>query len=107
MFPYPHRRSGTADSVHQARVGGHQRQLSQPASQDEARAVREHTIATGCRGMPVDALAIGTVDQVAESFRAFGELGYTEIVVRHLVNDQRRVLDSYERLGEVRRLIRA
>ena len=77
------------------------------ASQDEARTVREQTIATGYRGMPVDALAIGTVDQVAESFRAFGELGYTEIVVRHLVNDQRRVLDSYERLGEVRRLIRA
>ena len=47
------------------------------------------------------------MEQVAESFRAFGELGYTEIVVRHLVNDQQRVLDSYERLGEVRRMIQA
>lgn len=35
-------------------------------------------------------------------FRTFGEIGYTEILVRHLTNDQPKVLGSLERLAAVR-----
>ena len=37
-----------------------------------------------------------------EQFRRFAEIGYTEISVRHLTNDQPRVLGSLERLALVR-----
>ena len=43
-----------------------------------------------------------SVDQVAEQFRTFGKIGYTEILVRHLTNDQPKVLGSLERLAAVR-----
>jgi hypothetical protein len=39
---------------------------------------------------------------VAETFRSFAKLGYTEISVRHLTNDQPKVLGSLERLAAVR-----
>lgn len=42
------------------------------------------------------------VDEVAEQFRSFEELGYTDILVRHLTNDQPKVLGSLERLTAVR-----
>lgn len=68
----------------------------------EARAVLEHALGQGYRGVPGEALIAGSVDEVAEQFRAFGELGYTDILVRHLTNDQARVLGSFERLAAVR-----
>jgi hypothetical protein len=52
--------------------------------------------------MPAKALIAGSVDQVAEEFRAFGEIGYTDILVRHLTNDQLKVLGSLQRLAAVR-----
>jgi hypothetical protein len=33
-------------------------------------------------------------------------MGYTDVIVRHLAEDQGDVLKSYERLAEVRRLVR-
>src|SRR5580700_3517913 len=71
-------------------------------SSSEARAVLEHAVGQGYRGVPGEALIAGSVDEVAEQFRAFGELGYTDILVRHLINDQPRVLASFERLAAVR-----
>jgi alkanesulfonate monooxygenase SsuD/methylene tetrahydromethanopterin reductase-like flavin-dependent oxidoreductase (luciferase family) len=56
----------------------------------------------GYRGIPAEALIAGSVDQVAEQFRSFAKIGYTEISVRHLTNDQPKVLDSLERLAAVR-----
>jgi hypothetical protein len=38
----------------------------------------------------------------AEQFRSFGEIDYTDILVRHLTNDQPKVLGSLERLAAVR-----
>jgi len=70
-------------------------------SSSEARAVLEHALRQGYRGVPGDALIAGSVDEVTEQFRAFGELGYTDILVRHLINDQRKVLGSFERLAAV------
>ena len=37
--------------------------------------------------------------EVAEQFRAFEDLGYTDVLVRHLCNDQPTVLGSSERLA--------
>ena len=62
----------------------------------------QHALSRGYRGIPAEALIAGSVDEVAEQFRMFGEIGYTEILVRHLTNDQPKVLGSLERLAAVR-----
>ena len=71
-------------------------------SSSEAQAVLQHALTRGYRGMPAEALVAGSVDEVAEQFRSFVELGYTDILVRHLGNDQPKVLGSLERLAAVR-----
>lgn len=71
-------------------------------SPSEARAVLERALDQGYRGVPGEALIAGSVDEVVEQFWAFGELGYTDILVRHLTNDQPKVLGSLERLAAVR-----
>ena len=71
-------------------------------SSNEAQAVLQQALSRGYRGMPAEALIAGSVDEVAEQFRTFEEIGYTEILVRHLINDQPKVLGSLERLAAVR-----
>jgi hypothetical protein len=71
-------------------------------SSDEAQAVLQHALSQGYRGIPAEALIAGSVDEVAEQFRTFDAIGYTEILVRHLTNDQPKVLGSLERLAAVR-----
>jgi alkanesulfonate monooxygenase SsuD/methylene tetrahydromethanopterin reductase-like flavin-dependent oxidoreductase (luciferase family) len=68
----------------------------------EAQAVLQHALNQGYRGIPAEALIAGSPDDVAEQFRRFEEIGYTEISVRHLSNDQPKVLGSLERLAAVR-----
>ena len=68
----------------------------------EAQAVLQQALSQSYRGMPAEALIAGSVDEVAEQFRTFGEIGYTDILVRHLTNDQPKVLGSLERLAAVR-----
>jgi alkanesulfonate monooxygenase SsuD/methylene tetrahydromethanopterin reductase-like flavin-dependent oxidoreductase (luciferase family) len=68
----------------------------------EARAVLEDALGRSYRGLSAEALTAGTIDDVAEQFRAFGDIGYTDILVRHLTNDQPKVLGSLERLAAVR-----
>lgn len=63
--------------------------------------IRSH----GYRGFDPAALVIGTVDEVAERFRALGAAGYTDVIVRHVTDDQPRVLDSLARLADVRKLL--
>ena len=71
-------------------------------SSNEAQAVLQQALSRGYRGMPAEALIAGSVDEVAEHFRIFEEIGYTEILVRHLTNDQPKVLASLERLADLR-----
>jgi alkanesulfonate monooxygenase SsuD/methylene tetrahydromethanopterin reductase-like flavin-dependent oxidoreductase (luciferase family) len=71
-------------------------------SSSEAQAVLRHAMSQGYRGIPAEALVAGSVDEVAEQFRSFEELGYTDILVRHLSNDQPKVLGPLERLAAVR-----
>jgi alkanesulfonate monooxygenase SsuD/methylene tetrahydromethanopterin reductase-like flavin-dependent oxidoreductase (luciferase family) len=68
----------------------------------EAQAVLQQALRHGYRGIPAEALIAGSVDDVAEQFRAFAEIGYTEILVRHFVNEQPKVLGSLQRLAAVR-----
>jgi len=71
-------------------------------SSAEAQAVLRNALGKGYRGIPAEALIAGSVDEVAEQFRTFGEIGYTDILVRHLTNDQSKVLGSLDRLAAVR-----
>jgi len=71
-------------------------------SSSEAQAVLQQALSRSYRGMPAEALIAGSVDEVAEQFRTFGKIGYTDILVRHLTNDQPKVLGSLERLAAVR-----
>jgi alkanesulfonate monooxygenase SsuD/methylene tetrahydromethanopterin reductase-like flavin-dependent oxidoreductase (luciferase family) len=71
-------------------------------SSSAAQAVLQHALSRGYRGIPAEALITGSVDEVAEQFRTFGDIGYTDILVRHFSNDQTKVLGSLERLAAVR-----
>ena len=71
-------------------------------SSSEAQTVKQHALSHGYRGIPAEALVAGSVDEVADTFRTFGEIGYTDILVRHLTSDQPKVLGSLERLAAVR-----
>jgi alkanesulfonate monooxygenase SsuD/methylene tetrahydromethanopterin reductase-like flavin-dependent oxidoreductase (luciferase family) len=68
----------------------------------DAQRVAEPVVARGYRGFDPSALAIGGVAEVTEHFAAVAALGYDEVLVRHLAEDQAEVLMSFERLGEVR-----
>jgi alkanesulfonate monooxygenase SsuD/methylene tetrahydromethanopterin reductase-like flavin-dependent oxidoreductase (luciferase family) len=62
-------------------------------------------VARGYRGFDPDALLIGGVETVAAGTAALGEMGYTDVIIRHLADDQTEVLRSYERLGDVREAV--
>jgi alkanesulfonate monooxygenase SsuD/methylene tetrahydromethanopterin reductase-like flavin-dependent oxidoreductase (luciferase family) len=74
-------------------------------SAEEARAVAEPIVAGGYRGFDPSACTYGNVEDVAAQFREYGAMGYTDVIVRHLTDDQAQVLGSMRRLGEVRRLL--
>jgi len=68
----------------------------------DAAGVVGRVLAAGYRGMPPSALIAGPVAEVVERFSALAALGYTDVIVRHLTNDQSKVLGSLARLREVR-----
>ena len=72
------------------------------ASPADAQAELQRALSRGYRGMPAEALIAGAAEQVADQFRRFAAIGYDEILVRHLTNDQPKVLGSLERLAAVR-----
>jgi alkanesulfonate monooxygenase SsuD/methylene tetrahydromethanopterin reductase-like flavin-dependent oxidoreductase (luciferase family) len=72
-------------------------------SHADAEAVMGPIRTGGYRGFDPAALVIGTVDQVTEAFGALGVMGYTDVIVRHVIDDQPRVLASLGRLAEVRK----
>lgn len=71
-------------------------------SATEAHAELQQALSRGYRSMPAEVLIAGTVDEVVDQFRRFAAIGYDEILVRHLTNDQPKVLGSLERLATVR-----
>ena len=71
------------------------------ADHTDARRVADPILARGYRGLPLESLVIGGVAEVSQAFAELSEVGYTHVLVRHLADDQREVLASYERLGDV------
>ena len=76
------------------------------ASAEEAAAVAGPIARAGYRGFDPSALVWGSVEQVTDKFRALAAMGYTDVIVRHLVNDHTKVLGSLERLARVRAALR-
>jgi hypothetical protein len=76
-------------------------------SRADVEATAGPVLARGYRGFDPAALVTGTIDEVVRSFRALGAMGYTDVIVRHLIDDQPKVLDSLRRLEQVRLALRA
>jgi alkanesulfonate monooxygenase SsuD/methylene tetrahydromethanopterin reductase-like flavin-dependent oxidoreductase (luciferase family) len=68
----------------------------------EAAATGGAVVAAGYRGFAPDVPIVGNVEHVAGALSKFAELGYTDVIVRNLVGDQRAALGCIERLAEVR-----
>ncbi|MGQ0803370.1 MAG: LLM class flavin-dependent oxidoreductase, partial [Actinomycetota bacterium] len=76
------------------------------ADDADAEKIAGPIVAAGYRGFDPSACTYGGVERVAERFREYAAMGYTDVIVRHLAEDHAEVLKSYERLAEVRRLVR-
>jgi alkanesulfonate monooxygenase SsuD/methylene tetrahydromethanopterin reductase-like flavin-dependent oxidoreductase (luciferase family) len=59
----------------------------------------------GYRGFDPSAPVTGGPDRVADAFRALGAAGATDVIVRHLAEEQEEVLASFDRLGRVRGML--
>lgn len=68
-------------------------------SDAEAEAAVAPVLAKGYRGIRREALCIGGPNTVAEEFRYLASLGFSAVLVRHIVSEQELVLASYRRLG--------
>ena len=68
----------------------------------EAERTAAGIVSRGYRGFPPEALILGDMDRVAGAFGELAEIGYDEVVVRHLVQDPAQVLESIGRLATVR-----
>jgi alkanesulfonate monooxygenase SsuD/methylene tetrahydromethanopterin reductase-like flavin-dependent oxidoreductase (luciferase family) len=72
------------------------------ADTGDAARVAEPIVTAGHRGFPPEACTYGSVEEVAERIRELGAMGFTDIIVRQLADEQADALASIERLGEVR-----
>ena len=71
-----------------------------------AEAVGRAIVKAGYRGFDPSALVWGSVAEVVDKFRAFEPLGYTDIIVRHIIDNQSKVVGSLGRLAEVGKALR-
>ncbi len=92
-----HGRTPTATAI--------RRDLHVGADDADAERVAAPVVAGGYRGFDPSACTYGGPETVAAAVREYAEMGYTDVIVRHLAEDQGEVLESYERLAEVRRLV--
>jgi alkanesulfonate monooxygenase SsuD/methylene tetrahydromethanopterin reductase-like flavin-dependent oxidoreductase (luciferase family) len=76
-------------------------------SDADAAAVAEPIIKAGYRGFDPSACIYGSPETVAARFREYGAMGYSDIIVRHLTDEQEQVLGSIRRLSEVRKVVQA
>ena len=56
-------------------------------------------------GFDSETTIVGTIDQVADAFGEIAVAGFDTVIARHFMDDPGAVLESYARLGEVRRLV--
>ncbi len=71
------------------------------ATDAEAAAVAGPIVERGYRGFDPSAVVFGGPDRVADAFAALGAQGCTDVIVRHLADDQAAVLRSFEQLARV------
>jgi alkanesulfonate monooxygenase SsuD/methylene tetrahydromethanopterin reductase-like flavin-dependent oxidoreductase (luciferase family) len=69
----------------------------------EARSIVNPLFASGYPGRDPSATAFGDTDEVTQNLSAYAAMGYTDILVRHITDDQSLVLSSLKRLGDVRK----
>jgi alkanesulfonate monooxygenase SsuD/methylene tetrahydromethanopterin reductase-like flavin-dependent oxidoreductase (luciferase family) len=74
-------------------------------SSAEAEAVAGAIVKSGYRGFDPAALVWGSVAEVTDKLRTLEPLGYTDIIVRHIIDNHPKVLASLARLAEVRRAL--
>ncbi|MEZ5378969.1 MAG: LLM class flavin-dependent oxidoreductase [Acidimicrobiales bacterium] len=67
------------------------------------RATATSIVDAGYRGLGLEQLVVGGVDEVADQFARLGAIGVDDIVTRTMAVDQTMALRSIELLGEVRR----
>lgn len=66
----------------------------------EAEEVVGPIVARGYRGFRREALVYGGPETVLAAFRELAAMGFEEVAIRHIVQEQPRVLASFRRLGE-------
>jgi alkanesulfonate monooxygenase SsuD/methylene tetrahydromethanopterin reductase-like flavin-dependent oxidoreductase (luciferase family) len=76
------------------------------ATDGAAAAIADPIVAAGYRGFDPSAVVVGGSGRVADAFRSLHASGCTDVIVRHLANDQDAVLRSFEQLGTVRSDVR-
>jgi alkanesulfonate monooxygenase SsuD/methylene tetrahydromethanopterin reductase-like flavin-dependent oxidoreductase (luciferase family) len=74
-------------------------------SDAEANAVAGVKVTAGYRGFSPDAPVYGSMDTVVAKFKTLAAMGYTDVIIRHIIDDQPKVLASYARLAEVRKAV--
>ena len=74
-------------------------------SDAQAAAVAEPILKAGYRGFDASATVYGSPETVARAFREYASWGYTDVIVRHLTDEQGDVLGSMRRLAEVRAMV--
>ena len=80
------------------------RDLFITADSQETQKVKDKILSSGYRGIDPNALVIGTVEEAAATFKKIEEIGFTDILARHINAPQADILSSFERLGEAKRL---
>ena len=90
-----HQRSPSATAI--------RRDIFIGATSQEADRVRQHYLDAGYRGFSADAMMVGSVSEVVDLMAEFGEVGYTDIIVRNMSADQGEALATIERLSDVKR----
>ncbi len=90
----PHGRTPTAIAI--------RRDVHVGRDRAEAEAVVAPIIAKGYRGFDPAVLIYGGSGEVTERFQQLKAAGFTDLLVRHIGGDEREVLASHQRLGEIR-----
>jgi alkanesulfonate monooxygenase SsuD/methylene tetrahydromethanopterin reductase-like flavin-dependent oxidoreductase (luciferase family) len=73
----------------------------------DAERVAGPVVAAGYRGFDPSACTYGSAEQVTEQLGQYASMGYTDVIVRHLAEDQAEVRASYARLAGVRKALLA
>jgi alkanesulfonate monooxygenase SsuD/methylene tetrahydromethanopterin reductase-like flavin-dependent oxidoreductase (luciferase family) len=71
------------------------------ADGDLARAKAADLVDRGYRGMNMDQLVVGDLDDAGASLRVLADLGYDDVIIRCMTGDQADALESIRLLGEL------